>query len=188
MGWILGRGLRVEVLTRSKTIDLNVIEILEVFLRTAVSVGAIIVFTRISGLRSFSKMSEYEFAVTVALGSVVAGMITATDKSLSIGMAALLGLFAIQAAIAHLRKRSGKMRALVDNKPLMLMHKDKLIEENLLRANIAEEDICGKLREANALQLDRVHAVILEATGDISVLHGEPDIAVDACILEGVQR
>ena len=163
-------------------------DVLEVVLRTGISVAAIIAFTRLSGLRSFSKMSEYEFAVTVALGSVLAGMITATETSLAIGIAALAALFACQAVIAFARTRSDAARGAVDNTPLMLMEKGALIPENLRRANVAEADIWGKLREANALDLSRVHAVILEATGDISVLHGDPDAPPDDRLLDGVLR
>ena len=163
-------------------------DVLDVLLRTGISVIAVITFTRLSGLRSFSKMSEYEFAVTVALGSVLAGMITATDKSLAIGIAALAALFIAQAVIAFVRTRSSLARKAVDNAPVMLMEKGELIHRNLKRTNVAEADIWGKLREANALQLDRVHAVILESTGDISVLHGDPDLDIADCILDGVQR
>ena len=42
------------------------------------------------------------------------------------------------------------------------------------------------LREANALQLSQVRAVILEDTGDVSVLHGPEE--VDDELLEGVRR
>lgn len=43
----------------------------------------------------------------------------------------------------------------------------------------------GKLREANVLDLSQVRAVILETTGDVSVLHG------DVCsekLLQGTKR
>lgn len=43
---------------------------------------AIIIFTRINGLRTFSKMSSFDFAVTVAIGSVIAS--TAATKGPSL--------------------------------------------------------------------------------------------------------
>ena len=45
----------------------------------------------------------------------------------------------------------------------------------------------GKLREANVLQLSQVKAVIFETTGDISVLHSEDQIDIDAIIMEDVK-
>lgn len=42
---------------------------LEILFRAALAAGAIVLFTRLNGLRSFSKMSSFDFALTIALGS-----------------------------------------------------------------------------------------------------------------------
>ncbi len=55
---------------------------------------------------------------------------------------------------------------------------DKMIDDNLRKANVTRADVYGKLREANALNYGQVLAVIFETTGDISVLHSsDPDKA-----------
>ena len=46
-------------------------------------------------------------------------------------------------------------------------------------------DLVAKLREANVLDFSSVRAVVFEATGDISVLHGEGPL--DERLLAGVQ-
>jgi uncharacterized membrane protein YcaP (DUF421 family) len=57
-----------------------------------------------------------------------------------------------------------------------LMKDGVFLDENLEVTRVTRDDIYAKLREANALRLSEVRAVILEATGDISVLHGnKPD-------------
>ena len=43
----------------------------------------------------------------------------------------------------------------------------------------------SEMREANCLTLDEAYAVVLEATGDVSVLHGGK---VDDRILEDVEK
>ena len=43
-----------------------------------------------------------------------------------------------------------------------------------------------KLREANVLNTNQIRAVVLETTGDISVLHGEGELQDD--ILKDVQK
>ena len=65
------------------------------------------------------------------------------------------------------------------------MKGDKILHENLNKNRITEEDLMAKLREANVLRLEDVQAVVLEQTGDISVLHGDKDI--DAQILKGIE-
>lgn len=61
-----------------------------------------------------------------------------------------------------------------------------MLHENLKKARLTENDVLAKLREANVLQFSDVRAVILEATGDVSVLHGSKE--VNAQILKDVVR
>lgn len=51
--------------------------------------AAIILFTRIAGKRSFSKMSSFDFAMTVAVGSILATTILSASVSLIQGIVGL---------------------------------------------------------------------------------------------------
>lgn len=149
---------------------------------------ALIIFTRIAGLRSFSKISSFDFAVTVAFGSIIAGTILAKDPPLLQAIFGMGILYLIQIIVAKLRGNTTIMSRLVDNEPLLLMKGNKVLEENLKKAKVTHADLRAKLREANATQLSQVHAVVMEATGDIAVLHNDdPDHKVDDEILRGVR-
>lgn len=65
------------------------------------------------------------------------------------------------------------------------MEGGKFCDEALQFTRVAREDVLAKIRAANALNLREVRAVVLESTGDISVLHGA---AVDEQLLKGVRR
>lgn len=140
---------------------------------------ALIVYTRLVGLRSFSKMSSFDFAITVAIGSVIATTVVAEDPPLLQGAMALAWLYALQYGLSRLRQRSGTVRAAVDNRPVLLMDGDRILEAAMDRAGVTRADVLAKLREANVLRFDQVRAVVLESTGDISVLHAPADDAVE---------
>ena len=149
--------------------------LLGIALSTAAVYGVVIALTRLVGLRSFSKMSSFDFVMTIAVGSVLASTILSPSPSLPRGAAALASLFGIQFGIALLRKHTSWMERVVDNEPLVLMTRDGMVHDNLRRARVTEHDVWAKLREANVLRVDEVRAVVFESTGDISVLHGDPD-------------
>ena len=138
---------------------------------------------RIVGLRSLSKMSSFDFAVTIALGSVLGG-VAASSTSLLNGMIAVVALLATQTTIALLRQRTSAGE-IVDNTPMLLMRDGEFIEAAMRRTRVTRSDVIAKLREANAIHLDRVHAVVLESTGDVSVLHG--DGPVDDLLLDDLR-
>lgn len=45
---------------------------IQIIVQSVVAIVFVVALTRVFGLRSFSKMSGFDFAVTVAIGSVVA--------------------------------------------------------------------------------------------------------------------
>lgn len=67
----------------------------------------------------------------------------------------------------------------------MLMRDGRFLEDAMRETRVARDYLVAKLREANVLDLARVRAVVLETTGDISVLHGEK---LEAGLLEGVRE
>lgn len=144
-----------------------------VVLSAVVTYVAILFFTRIAGLRSFSKMSASDFAMTVAVGSLFASTISSPKPTLIVGLVSLAMLFAGQWCLAYLRRKVDFLSKLIDNEPLLLMCGETILDENLARANVTRSDLFGKLREANALNFSEVLAVVFETTGDISVLHSK---------------
>lgn len=148
---------------------------------------ALVALTRIAGLRSFSKMSGFDFAVTVAIGSVIAGTVMAPSPPLLQGAAALGLLFALQMSVAFIRVKFPAVTGLLDNKPRLIMVGDRIVHDQLRKAKITQSDLRAKLREANIIDYRQVEAVIAETTGDISVLHRSLNgPRLDPALLEGV--
>ena len=152
----------------------------------AVLYVAIIAYTRLAGLRSFSKISAFDFAMTLAIGSLFGTAIANPDPSLLLALGALAGLFAGQWLLAGLRRRWPRVEAVLDNRPLLLMYQGEVIEPQLRRAQMRREDLLAKLRASNVRSLEQVQAVVFETTGEVTVLHGEQPL--DPRLLEGVER
>ncbi|MEQ9440654.1 MAG: DUF421 domain-containing protein [Cyclobacteriaceae bacterium] len=155
---------------------------------SAVLVYALVIFyTRLFGLRSFSKMSSFDFAMTVAVGTLLSSAIINKSPSVVQSGVALLSLYLLQLIIAVLRQRVSWFSQAIDNQPILLMDGPTILHENLRKAQLSEDDLRAKLREANVLNYSQVKAVVFETTGDVSVLHSGQDTALDADILRGVQ-
>ncbi len=150
-------------------------DFIEILLRSAFAILAIILLSRVHGLRSFSKMSGFDFAITVSIGSVLAGAVTTLGTSFGHFLAALVALFGVQMILAYMRARNDTVQNALDNVPLLVMENGKTIPENLTKAGMTLADLRYKLREANAFDLAKVHAVVVETTGSVSVLQGDPD-------------
>ncbi|MHA6326858.1 DUF421 domain-containing protein [Roseivivax sp. CAU 1753] len=165
-------------------------DMLDTFIRaialSSVAVCWVILVVRVIGLRAFSKMTAFDFVVTVAIGSLLAGASQATSWTgfvqATVAIASLLG---VQYLAARLRRSSDAFQSAVQNSPVMLMRDGVILHAALDATRVAEDDLIAKLREANVLDFSDVRAVVLETTGDISVLHGP---TLNQTLLDGVQR
>ena len=134
----------------------------------------VVVATRVVGLRSFSKMTAFDFVTTVAIGSLLAGAAAASKWPAFLqNTGAILVILAAQMALAILRRKSDTAQSAIANDPLLLMEDGEWCSEAMDTTRVSKADVWAKLREANVCDLSRVRAVVLEATGDISVLHAD---------------
>lgn len=161
--------------------------LLAVFLSAVGIYCAVILFTRIAGKRSFSKMSSFDFAMTIAIGSIIGSTLLLASVNLVTGIVGLASVYLLQQLVAYLR-RFPSFGEIVENKPFLLMKGPQVLEENLKKARVTKGDLRAKLREANVIRLSQVKMVVFETTGDISVLHGEEDLEVEKWLLEDVKE
>jgi len=146
----------------------------------------VILFTRTFGLRTFAKMSSFDFASTIAIGSVIAAVIMNSNYSILKGAIALACITGFQTIFSLLARKSKLFRKTFTNKPQILMWNGEVLEDQLSKCNVGYDDLIGKLREANVHSFDEVQAVIFESTGDISVLHDGDNRKIDRRILKDV--
>jgi uncharacterized membrane protein YcaP (DUF421 family) len=156
--------------------------VLTVLVSLAAIYAAVVVATRTAGPRSLAQMSAFDFVATIAVGSIVAsvglGSVPLVD-----GLVAVTLLFGLQFGVATAR-RSDRWRRLVDNRPLLLVRDGEVYEDHLAEARITHADLRSHLRRSNVDDLADVRAVVLETTGDVSVLYGDGDVGP---LLQGVR-
>ncbi len=148
---------------------------------------SVIIMTRICGKRSFSKMSSFDFAMTVAVGSIIATTVLSSTVSMLHGIVGLVTVYLLQIAAAFAR-RNKRIRKLMDNSPLLLMDGETILEDNLRKARVTRGDLRSKLREANVTQLSQIKAVVFETTGNISVLHKDDEEPLHVWLMKDVMR
>lgn len=170
----------------------NLIDIISpILVKVIISVigifSIIIVITRISGLRTFAKLSTIDFASTIAIGSILATVIMHSDQSILKGAIALGSVVAFQSILSFTLRKSKPIRNLLSNNPMLLMYEGKILEDNLVKTNVSKDELIAKLRAANTIHFDQVLAVVLETTGDISVMHSTKHNQLMPIMLKGVR-
>ena len=135
-----------------------------------VALAWVLTLVRISGVRSLSKMTAFDFVVTLATGSLLASAAAATGWLAFVqSIAAMTVLMAAQVALAFAR-RATWVRRMIENEPLLLMRHGEFLDKALREGRMSRDDLRAKLRQANVPDIAEVEQVILETTGDVSIM------------------
>ncbi len=164
-------------------------ELLHAVITVIAIYAAVIAVTRIGGLKTFAKMSSFDLAITVAFGTVLASTIMNPKHSILLGVVVLFVLILLQMLFSVLKRRAAWFRKAFTNTPILLMDGPNILYDNLRKVRVDENELIAKLREANVIEYSQVMAVVLETTGDISVLHtDDANKALQPELLKDVRR
>ena len=103
--------------------------------------AAVLVYTRLAGLRSFAKMSSFDFAMTVAIGSMLAASVLNRSVALPQALVGIGMIFALQIGVGWARRRWNGFQHLVDNEPLLLMDGDEMLWDHMKKVQVTEDDL-----------------------------------------------
>ena len=134
----------------------------------------IVFLVRIMGARTLSKMSAFDFVVTLATGSLLATAAAASSLTAFVqAIVALTSLLTGQYLLGLARQRFPAFRHTIENDPLLLMRDGDFIDSALRTSRVSRSDVLAKLRQADIDDPGTVTAVILETTGDVSIVTGD---------------
>ena len=147
---------------------------------------ALVLFLRVAGNRTLSKLNVFDLVVTVSLGSTLATVVISKDVPLADGAMAFFVLIALQFIVTWTNVRVKWVRKLVTGEPILLLHQGRMLDPALLKARVAEDEVFVALRMAGMSTLDQAEAVVLETDGSLTVIGKERGSG--ASTLDGVRR
>lgn len=147
---------------------------------------SLVVFLRVSGNRTLSKMNAFDFVVTVALGSTLASALLTKDVAVADGALAFALLIGLQFLVTWSSTRAAWVKRLVTGDPQLLFYKGEYLEANIRRARVTHDEVRAAARAAGCGSMNDADAVVLETDGSFSVVRGPSDAPHST--LEGVSR
>jgi uncharacterized membrane protein YcaP (DUF421 family) len=130
----------------------------------------LIVFLRISGKRTLSKMNAFDLVVTVALGSTLATVLLSRSVPLAESVLALALLICLQFVLTWASVRSRRVRDLIKSEPALLVRDGVYLEKAMRKERMTHEEVGAALRESGVAALSGAAAVVLETDGSLSVI------------------
>lgn len=144
--------------------------ILRVVVTTITAYILLIIMLRISGKRTLAKMNAFDFVVTIALGSILGSVILNKSVPLVEGLLAAGLLIFLQYCITYISVRDKKFKKFISSNPTLLLYNGNLLPQAMLKSRISLPEINKAVREAGIISLSDVNFIVLESTGDLTVI------------------
>ncbi|MXO69856.1 DUF421 domain-containing protein [Altererythrobacter marinus] len=148
----------------------------------------IVLLTRLSGKRTTGQMNNFDWIITVAVGSLAASGILLRDVSYAEATVAIVALGLCQYAVTFVLVRSSSVTKAIKAEPTLLLHKGVYLEDAMKRTRITKSEIESALRHEGILDPAGANWVVLETDGTLAVIGRDASAIGEAETMDHVER
>ena len=144
---------------------------MDAILRSVVVYVVLFVVMRISGKRTFSEVTTFEFVLLLIVGEATQQSILGNDFSVTNGILVILTLVGLDVGVSLIKQRSRTVSKVLDSVPIILLENGKPLKDRMQKVRVDETDILVSAREKGGLErLDQIKYAVLERSGGISII------------------
>lgn len=145
-------------------------EILRILITTLIIYPFLIISSHLMGKRSFAKMNNFDWIITIAIGSVLGSAILLKKVVIFEVVIAIITLLVLQYLLTWLSARYTVIDRLVKTSPCIVYYQGKFLHSSMQRERVSQHEIDAAVRKAGFADMSRVTAVIFEPDGELSVI------------------
>jgi uncharacterized membrane protein YcaP (DUF421 family) len=131
----------------------------------------LLILFRISGKRSLSQITTFDFILLLIISEVVQQAMIGNDNSMINAFLLVITLVGLDILISVLKQKSQTLSKLVDSVPVVLVENGKMLKDRMEKERVDEGDILSRARELQGLErMDQIKYAILERSGGITIV------------------
>jgi len=147
---------------------------MDIVIRATVAFFFIFLLTRVTCRRNLTALEPFDLILIVMLGDLVQQGVTQSDYSVT-GLLLASGTIAVLSfVVAWSSYHFVRLRPLLDGEPIIVIQEGKVVDRNLKRERITEEELAAQARLSKIASFDEVQWAILEKGGQISFIPKNP--------------
>jgi uncharacterized membrane protein YcaP (DUF421 family) len=143
---------------------------MDIVLRATFLYAFIVFVMRVIGRRELSSMTPFDLILLIVLGDAIQQGLTQDDYSVTGAVLAVATIAALQVATSYMSFRWSPARRLFEGDPLVVIERGKLVDHNLRRERMTEDEVAEEMRQQQIASVDEVEWGILESNGSISFI------------------
>jgi uncharacterized membrane protein YcaP (DUF421 family) len=143
---------------------------MDLVVRATVVFFFVLVLVRVIGRRELSTLEPFDLILLIVIGDALQQGLTQDDYSVT-GALLVVGTFAVlQVFVSWISFRFPKARPVLQGEPIIVVQDGRVIQRNLKRERLTEEEIAEEARKQKIPMLADVQWAVLETGGQISFI------------------
>lgn len=138
------------------------------FFRAMILYAVMIATMRMMGRRQLGQFQPYEFALTILLADLISSPMESVSTPLLHGLIPMAALFTVHGIITFLSMKFDNVRAFISGKPVVVISKGVINQQELRKLCLSLSDLLEGLREVGILDPSEVGTAVFEADGKIT--------------------
>ena len=140
-----------------------------IFFRCIFLYFIVIIAVRIMGKRQIGELQPAELVVTILISELAAMPMQDLNLPVIAGIIPIFALVGLELLVSMITLKSIKSRTLFYGRPIILIYKGNINQQEMARARVSVDDILEAMRNNNILSIDQVDYAILETNGQLSI-------------------
>ena len=138
---------------------------------TAVTIYVLIVIiTKVSGKRSTSQLNNFDWIVTVMIGSLGASTILLKDIPLIEGISSILVLYVMQFLVTKYASISPQFSSFILSEPRIVFYQGQFLPDAMRAERLTRQELECAMRSEGVNNLDDVEAIVFESDAQLTII------------------
>ena len=138
---------------------------------TAVTVYVLIVIiTKVSGKRSTSQLNNFDWIVTVMIGSLGASTILLKEIPLIEGISSILVLYVMQFLVTKYASISPQFSSFILSEPRIVFYQGQFLPDAMRAERLTRQELECAMRSEGVNNFDDVEAIVFESDAQLTII------------------
>ncbi len=126
---------------------------------------------RVSGKRSLSQVTTFEFVLLLVIGEATQQALLGEDFSITNASILIATLVGLDHLLTKIKQKSARFDDIMESVPLIIVDNGKMLSDRMKKVRVDKEDILEAARSLHGLErMDQIKYAVVERNGEISII------------------
>ena len=141
-----------------------------IVLTTVMVYVLVVLTTKISGKRSTSQLNNFDWIVTVMIGSLGASTILLKDIPFIEGMSSIVVLYLLQFLVTKYASISPQFSSFILSEPRIVFYQGQFLPDAMRAERLTRQEIECAMRSEGIHRFDNVEAIVFESDAKLTII------------------